>query len=584
MSALSGRTAAVFAAIVLATLASWARAQSDHLECHQIKDDLHLKGVVDLASPELGLAPGCKISTAKFFCTSTSKTIVSAIDAHTKSPIVPLPVTGSDPGDRICYVVKCPAVVLPDRLVTDQFGTRDVRRFKAASLLCTPVATTPPACGGPVPPDDPPAIPCSGVAMIPGGTINISQTWPASCEIQLDGVVQVAAGVVIKVQPGTVVKGRKEAMPFAALVFQQDSTIDANGTQQCPIVFTSDQPIGSRAAGDWAGITIDGRASVNRPSSFDFYGNPYGGGNDANSSGTLRYVRIEFAGHEFTPADQEGGLDLNAVGSGTHIDHVQSHMAILDAFSFQGGTVNASHLVATAPGRASFDWQLGYTGAMQYAYAAQLDTQLSTVVADNGLEGDNSEFDFNTFPRSAPRLCNATLVGAKGQTGPAVTAYGALLRRGTLGRVANSIVFNSTTAGEQLRDAVTANLACGPGPTLTGALNFQNSFFFDNGPSGSVGCAVDASTAGANCDSCSLLGLWTAQATAPSSTATDPGFPATTGTVWPPLDPIPGAAAGSTAFDCATLHPSFETTSYVGAFAPGAPSWLTTPWIAYDTN
>ncbi len=576
--------ARVLLSILVATLGSVAHAQTDHLQCHKIADALHLKGIVDLASPRFGLEPGCKISTAKYFCVPTAKTVVAATNTVTKSPIVPVPVGGPDPGDRICYVVKCPVVALPDQQVEDQFGTHSLTRVKAPTLLCTPAVKFPPSCGGVVGPNDPPAISCpGGVAVIPGGEIiDESQTWPASCEIHLDGIVQVAAGAVVKIQPGTVIKGVMSATPFAALVFRQDATIDASGTPECPIVFTSDQAAGSRAPGDWAGLTIDGRASVNLPNAADLYGNPYGGGNDAHSSGTLRYVRIEFAGHVLTPADQLSGLDLNGVGTGTRIDHVQSHMSSSDAFSFTGGTVSAIRLVATGAGRSSFDWQLGYTGAIQYAYAAQRTGQLSPA-ADNELEGDNSEFNFAASPRSDPRLCNLTLIGAKGQAGASATSYGALLRRATTARVGNSIVFNAITAGEQLRDVPTANLACGPGPTLTGALDFQNSFFFNNGPGGSVECAVDASTAGANCDSCSLLSLWTTQATAPSSITTDPGFPAATGTVWPPIEPIPGAAATSAAFDCATLHPSFETTNYVGAFAPGAPSWLTSPWIAYDT-
>jgi len=587
MDAFSVRTQALLASVVLAALASAVHAQSDHLQCHLIADDLRLKGIVDLTSPQFGLAPGCKISRAKYFCVPTAKRVVMATNARTQTPIVPVPVGGPDPGDRICYVVKCPAVTLPDREVTDQFGTRSMRRFRPPTLLCTPaVKVQPGGCGGPVEPGDPPAISCpGGIAVIPGGSIVTSQTWPASCEIRLSGLVEVAAGVVVKIQPGTVIKGVKGASPVAALVFLQDSIIDANGTADCPIVFTSNQDPGLRASGDWGGLTIDGRASVNFPSPItDPFGNPFGGSNDANSSGILHYVRIEFAGMQFTPDVSTSGLDLNGVGSLTQIDHVQSHMAKIDAFNIQGGTVHASHLVATAAGRASVDWQLGYTGALQFVYTTQLGGNVLPAPPDNGLEGDNSEFNFDAFPRSDPRLCNVTLIGARGQAGPAVTAYGALFRRGMIGRVANSIIFNMITAGEQLRDVVTANLACGPGPSLTGALNVQNSLFFGNGPGGAVECLVDPSTTGANCDSCSLLGLWTTQLTAPSSITTDPGFPAATGTVWPPIEPIPGAVATSTAFDCATLDPSLETTNYIGAFAPGAPSWLTTPWIAYDPS
>jgi hypothetical protein len=462
-----------------------------------------------------------------------------------------------------------------------------MKKFAPPTLLCTPAVKGGLPCGGPLAPGDPPAIPCSGAATIPAGVITTSQTWPASCLIKLDGMVQVGAGVTIKIQPGTVIQGLKlpSVSPFSALVFRQDSHLDANGTAQCPIVFTSDQPVGSRSPGDWGGIMIDGRAPVNLPSPADPFLNPYGGAVSGDSNGVLRYARIEFAGVQLAPDVSTHALALNGVGAGTAIDHVQALLTNADGFYFSGGTVNAKFLVATGENDDGFDWQLGYTGAIQYAYAAQYGGNLGLATGSHGIEADNSEFNFEASPRSAPRLCNMTLVGAKGQPGAGGVnpSFGALFRRGTAGRIANSIIFNSITAGEQLRDVSTATVACLPGPALTGALNVQNSLLWNNGPGGTTHCLVNSSTAGGNCDSCTLLGLWESQATAPSSTTTDPGFPATTGTVWPPIDPIPGAVTTSTAFDCHALDPSFDTTSYVGAFAPGASSWLTSPWISYNT-
>jgi hypothetical protein len=117
-------------------LAATAAAQTDHLKCYKIKDTLKVAGTADLDSPQFGLDPGCKLGAAKLFCVPATKTNVSVVDKVTGTPIVPLPVTGPDPGDRICYKVKCQGTVA-DQEVTDQFGTRFVRKFKA-SLLCTP--------------------------------------------------------------------------------------------------------------------------------------------------------------------------------------------------------------------------------------------------------------------------------------------------------------------------------------------------------------------------------------------------------------------------------------------------------------
>ena len=124
---------------VLLPALAFAQAENDHLQCYQVRDALNLGAVVDLDSPQLGLAAGCKVSRAKYFCVPAKKTVVSAVDRATGLPLAPLPVGGPDAGDRLCYKVKCPtpSTSIPARSVTDQFGNRTVAKFKA-SFLCTP--------------------------------------------------------------------------------------------------------------------------------------------------------------------------------------------------------------------------------------------------------------------------------------------------------------------------------------------------------------------------------------------------------------------------------------------------------------
>lgn len=119
-----------------AVLATPAAAQvADHLKCYKIKDPLKLAGTVDLDTPQFGLDPGCRVSKAKLFCVPASKTNVAVEDRGT-GPITPLPVSGPQPGDRICYKVRCDQPVA-DQQATDQFGTRTLGKFKTA-LVCTP--------------------------------------------------------------------------------------------------------------------------------------------------------------------------------------------------------------------------------------------------------------------------------------------------------------------------------------------------------------------------------------------------------------------------------------------------------------
>ena len=130
-------TPLLVAAAVSVMLSAPAVAQvADHLKCYKVKDPLKLAGTADLDTPQFGVDAGCQISRAKLFCVPATKTHVVVADKTTKEPIAPLPVSGPDPGDRVCYTVKCPAAVAAQE-VTDQFGTRTLSKFKA-SLVCVP--------------------------------------------------------------------------------------------------------------------------------------------------------------------------------------------------------------------------------------------------------------------------------------------------------------------------------------------------------------------------------------------------------------------------------------------------------------
>jgi hypothetical protein len=108
----------------------------DHLKCYKVKDALSLAGTADLDTPQFGADPACRVSKAKLFCVPATKTGVAVTDRATGTLITPLPVSGPQPGDRMCYKVRCPNLP-PDQSVTDQFGNRTLSKLRAA-LLCTP--------------------------------------------------------------------------------------------------------------------------------------------------------------------------------------------------------------------------------------------------------------------------------------------------------------------------------------------------------------------------------------------------------------------------------------------------------------
>ncbi len=264
-------------------------------------------------------------------------------------------------------------------------------------------------------------------------------------------------GATLKIQPGTVLRG--DLNTRGTLVIQPGGRIDAPGTAERPIVFTSAAPAGQQKPGDWGGVILLGRAPINlrdgagRPMEGEIEGIPdggeYGGSNPDDSSGVLRYVRIEYSGTEIAPNNEINGVTFGGVGRGTIVDHVQVRHTGDDCFEFFGGTVDAKYLVCQAPGDDAFDWDYGYRGRLQFL-VAQAEPKLNA--GANGLEGDNDPGASNNEPVSDPTIYNLTLCGKNQEFDK--EHYGMLLRRGTHCTVRNGI-FVGFSGGLDVRDANT---------------------------------------------------------------------------------------------------------------------------------
>lgn len=129
-------------------------------------------------------------------------------------------------------------------------------------------------------------------------------------------------------------------------------------------MFTSEEAKGNRRPGDWGGIILCGKAKNNK-SEMQIEGGPrtkHGGNDDADNSGVLSYVRIEFAGYPFQTDQEINGLTLGSVGSGTKIDHVQVSYTNDDSYEWFGGTVNCKYLVAYKGWDDDFDTDNGFSG------------------------------------------------------------------------------------------------------------------------------------------------------------------------------------------------------------------------------
>ncbi len=297
-------------------------------------------------------------------------------------------------------------------------------------------------------------------------------TWPAGATVTLKKHVFVENGT-LTIEPGVTVLGENGT----SLVITASGRINAQGTAQAPIVFTSAQPAGSRAPGDWGGVVLLGQAPINvAGGSEKVEGFPateartvFGGADPTHDCGTLRYVRIEFAGFELAPDNELNGLTLAGCGSKTVVDYVQVHKGADDGVEAFGGTADLRHVVITQPDDDGLDWDFGWTGRVQF-----LIVQQNALVGDNGIEADNNKNDNDAAPRSMPEVWNATFVGSDADPGTAgKTQSIAMFRRGTAGHIRNAVMAHFSDHGIQVNDAATVS------QMQQGHLFVKNSIFHD---------------------------------------------------------------------------------------------------------
>lgn len=235
----------------------------------------------------------------------------------------------------------------------------------------------------------------------------------------LDGYVFVDDGGVLEIEPGTIIVGDTVGQN-SALCINRGGKILAVGTPQLPIIFTSSAPPGQRRAGDWGGVLICGRARTNHPggeaaleggiADANRVRGWFGGSDDDDNSGILRYVRIEFAGIAAAPNQELNGLTLGGVGRGTQIDHVMVSYANDDSYEWFGGTVNAKYIIAYRGLDDEFDGDNGFSGKVQFALSIR-DPQIADVSGSHLFEFDNDASGSWNTPLTNAIFSNVTAIG-----------------------------------------------------------------------------------------------------------------------------------------------------------------------------
>jgi hypothetical protein len=443
--------------------------------------------------------------------------------------------------------------------------------------------------------------------------ITTSRTLYADTVYTLKGFIHVANGATLTIQPGTKIQGDYNTLA-SSLFILRGAKIQAVGTADLPIVFTSSRPIGNRQPGDWGGLLIIGNAPSNRSGNVIIEGSgtdgtqvvggknyevTYSGGTTAtDNSGTLQYVRSEFAGFAPSLNNEFNGFTFAAIGSGTRMSYLQTMAPLDDSYEFFGGGFDIDHLVAFETADDMLDMSEGFVGRIQYVigynsvqltprtgagfYATDLEG-----IENDGCQGSGCDNGFNQQPYTIPLVANVTLIGCGDQSCVgAGGGWGMMLRRGTGGYYINSVFARFPQQGVSLRDPETfARAANATNPDLaTSDLQIRNDYFVETGALFQPNTATPATQFSLDAAANSLtLGAGTAQSlfvTLPAKGSVPSGIG---GFDFTPATGSPITTGGMNAFTgkIQTKAGTFVVpTPYMGAVAPGGTKWWQ-GWTVY---
>lgn len=249
----------------------------------------------------------------------------------------------------------------------------------------------------------------------------------------LKGEVYVKSGATLTIDPGVTIQAETgDKVPVAFLAIERGAKINAVGTADKPIIFTSQEKV----AGKWGGLVICGNATNGKGANAqaEVAGLNYGGDDDTDNSGTLSHLIVEYSGNLINNDSEFNAITFYAVGSGTKVDNIYINQVADDGIEFFGGTVNVENAVVIGSQDDSFDWTDGWRGTAMNIYADQ--SKATTYSSDSrGIEADNFETNFAQTPISSPTLTNVTLIGRN--KAEVTSEAGMKLRRGTQGKISN---------------------------------------------------------------------------------------------------------------------------------------------------
>lgn len=426
---------------------------------------------------------------------------------------------------------------------------------------------------------------CSNPIVITDADLAGGQTytWTKENCYLLDGYVFLEAGGILNIEEGTVIKGKGSPSTgdvASALIITVGAQIFAEGTADDPIIFTSEEddvedPSDLEAIdrGLWGGLILLGDATIARPGGTDnIEGIPadqdkatFGGTDDTDNSGMLRYVSIRHGGAVISNGDEINGLTLGGVGSGTTIEYIEVFANDDDGIEWFGGTVSVNYATVAFCKDDAYDYDFGWRGKGQFWF-----TILDTDVSGRGGEHDGASPDGEN-PFSKPTIANATVIGPGADAFPEGDGgdIGLLFRDRAGGQYWNSIITQFPGVALAVEDLD------GDGDSynnlINGDLAFANNIWWDFGVGNDINdfatLSDDDTPLADDKDLISTLA-------AGGNTAEDPLLAGVSRTTNMGLDPRP-QENGPAGQNVATIDDDyFVSTTFKGAFDPTADLWI----------
>ena len=427
--------------------------------------------------------------------------------------------------------------------------------------------------------------------------ITANTTWTKSNVYILDTKIYVTSGVTLTIEAGTVVKGRAKANPVdaTALVIARGGKINAQGTATSPIIFTAESDLGTgnltqADRGLWGGVVILGRSRINTTSGQgNIEGIPtteplgtYGGTDDDDNSGILRYAQIKHSGAIVAANVELNGLSMGAVGRGTTIEYIDVYAGNDDGYEWFGGTVNTKYLVSSFNDDDNFDWDEGFRGKGQFWFAIGASDK-----GNQAMEMDGGTTPEDGQPYAMPELYNVTLVGS-GATSTNTNSNGLIFRDNTGGKLYNAIIHDYRNYATRI-ETESAQSQDSAKRLAAGDLAIGNSIFgsFGAGTTNALLFTSPNATTGGAAPATNYTADHITGAAQSNRINTDPLLTGLSRTRNKGLDPRP--AAGSPALTGAKTPPSdgfFAQTDYIGAFKTSnwAKGWSAISTLGYLTD